>query len=635
MADKPKKLDHIGLVERLELARRARRPFERDWFLNLAYVEGEQNVAWAFDPSNRIVEIQYDNGATPPPIHNIFVKVSRIERAKLLKNKPTPTALPATDDEDDYYASRIVDAYFRHLMNIWNYEQRLRSASPWLVNTGSVFFKWYWAGGNQMAVIPPFDIYPDPYAKSFQDCRWIIHSQFMDEDTAREVYDGIKDADIEAIRTTSGADTLNQIEKRLFTTFGLEMGHNLPGVVVNEYWERPSKSNPAGRFCVFTEHGIIIDQKFPYEHGKLPFTYAGHITRANTKWCAAPLNHVRDLQDEINRTEQQIIENRNVANGIFFVPESVELDNNISGEPRQIIKWTGPPNLDPRNWFVQPQGMANWVGGEPDRLKETASDLVSQHEVSNAGVPGRVEAGQAISLLQEADDSVLNDVIHSLNEAIADGFLMAAMLHKQFGDTEILVTVYDKDGIVETMELQRDSIPLDLRVKAQITTGLPQTIAGKWDRVLNLVQYQIIDPQRAIELLDLSSENPSLTPYVLDKKNAYRENKQMLTGSVFRPKLFENHEVHIAEHERECKTEEWRRAIAADPTIEDVFGFHIEEHKKLQAQVDQEMAAREAATQAGLSQNQPAPPGGGGESAPPMPQPPPPADNGSPAPVSS
>lgn len=631
MSDKPKKLDHMGLMERLELARKTRRPFERDWFLNLAYVEGEQHVAWAYDPSNRIIEKELAENEIWP-IHNIFVKISRVERAKLLKNKPTPTALPATDDEDDYYAARIVDSYFRYLQDLWNYEARMRQAAPWLVNTGNVFFKWYWANGAQMAVIPPFDVYPDPYAKTFHDCRWVIHSQFMDEDTAREVYKDIKDADIDAIRTTVNADSLNKVEKRLFQVYGLEMGHDLPGVIVHEYWERPSASNKDGRFVVFTEHGIIVDKKFPYAHGKLPFTHAGHIQRANSKWCAAPLSHVRDVQDEINRAEKQIVENRNISNGIWFVPESVEMDTEISAEPRQVIKWTGPPNLDPRNWFVQPQGMANWVGGEPDRLKETAQDLVSQHEVSNAGVPGRVEAGQAISLLQESDDSVMTDVIHSMNEAIADGFLMCAELHREFGPAEMLVTVYDKDGIVETETLMKDMIPLDLRVKSQITTGLPQTIAGKWDRVLNLVQYQIIDPQRAIELLDLSSENPSLTPYVLDKKNAYRENKQMLAGEVFRPKMFENHEVHIAEHERVCKTEEWRQAVADDPEIELTFGFHIEEHKKLQAQVDQEMAAREAATQAGLSQNEPAP---GGEAPPPMPQPPAPADNGSPAPVSS
>lgn len=630
MAPSRKKDDAlIELQEKLELARKHRRPFEQDWFLNLAYVEGEQHVSWAFDPSNRIIEQEFDDADTIHPIHNVFVKISRIERAKILKNLPVPVAIPVTDEDDDYYAARIMDSYFRYLMDSWNYEMRLRYAAPWLVNTGNVFFKWYWADGNQMAVVAPFDLYWDPYSRTFPDSRWVIHQQFMSEETARELYDGLKGASLEAIRG-SNTETLSSVEARVFSMYGMETGQNLPGVTINEYWEPPSKLNPKGRFVVFTEHGIILDQIFPYAHGKIPFTHAGHIQRANTKWCGAALNYIRPIQDELNRVEKQIIENRNISNGIWFIPDSVELDTAISAEPRQIIKWSGPPNVDPQTWFVQPSGMANWVANEPDRIKNTAQDLVSQHEVSNASVPGRVEAAQTVQLLQEADDSVMGDVIHSLNEAIANGFMMAAQLHKEFGDDETLVSVYDKNGIVETEVLTKDMIDLNLRVRAQITTGLPQTIAGKWDRVLNLVQYQIIDPQRALELLDLSSENPDLAPYVLDKKNAYRENKEMLSGKIVRARLFEDHEVHRVEHEKFCKSEEWRQAVAADPEIEDLFGFHIEEHKKLQAAMDQELAAREAAMAAGQTQNEPAPPTEGGPGAP---QPPPPADNGSPAPV--
>jgi hypothetical protein len=628
MAPRSKDKGLIELQEKLDLARKHRRPYERDWFLNLAYVEGEQHVNWAFDPSNRIVEKQFDDNDVVQPIHNIFVKISRIERAKILKNKPVPTAVPTTDSDDDYYAAKIIDAYFRHLQDRWNYEVRLRHATPWLVNTGNVFFKWFWADGNQMAVVSPFDVYWDPYSRTFPDSRWVIHQQFMSEETAQELYDGIKGAHLEAIRSTN-TDTLSPLESRIFSMYGMETGQNLPGVTVNEYWEPPSKHNPKGRFCVFSEHGVILDHKFPYAHGKMPFTHAGHIQRANTKYCGAPLNYIRPIQDELNRAEKQLIENRNIANGIWFIPDSVELDNAISAEPRQIIKWSGPPNVDPNTWFVQPSGMANWVASEPERIKSTAQDLVSQHEVSNASVPGRVDAAQSIQLLQEADDSVMGDVIHSLNEAIADGFQMAGFLHTEFGDDETLVSVYDKNGIVETEVLLKDMISLDLRVKSQITTGLPQTIAGKWDRVLNLVQYQIIDPQRALELLDLSSENPDLAPYVLDKKNSYRENKEMLAGNIVRARLFEDHDVHREEHEKFCKSEEWRQAVKADPEVEDLFGFHIEEHKKLQAAKDQENAAREAAMQAGLTQNEPAPGG------PPAPQPPAPADNGSPAPVAS
>ncbi len=629
-----KPLDINALLERLEMARKQRRPFERDWYLNLAYIAGEQYVNWAFDPANRIVAREFEPEDTIHPVHNICVKIYRTERSKLLKNLPVPMALPVTDDEDDMYAARIVDAYFRYLRDEWNYEQRLRMATSWLVPAGNVWFKWYWAGGNQMAVISPFDIYCDPYAKTPADCRWIIHSQFMDEETAKELYDGLSEADLGAIRSTA-TDTLSPLEGRLYSMYGTEAGQNLPGVTLHEYWEPPSKICPEGRFIVFSDHGIVLSQKFPYAHGRMPFTHAGHIQRANSKFCGAPLDYVRPIQDELNRAEKQIIENRNISNGIWFIPTEVTLSTAITAEPRQVIEWEGPPGLDPRNWFVQPQGMANWVAGEPARLKDTAQDIVAQHEVSNAGVPGRVESGQAIQLLQETDDSVMRDVTDSLDEAIADGFLMSALLHKQFGPPETLVRVYDKNGGVEVQHLTRDMVDLNMRVKTQVTTGLPQTIAGKWDRVLNLVQYQIITPERAIELLDLTTESPELAPDTQDRKNAYRENKRMAAGEIVRAKIYDDHDVHLDEHDRYRKTEEYRQLVEADPTIEDKFGFHDEEHKMLRAQRDQEEATREAAIQALLGQGQDTGGGGGGPKGAPMPQPPEPAPNGSPAPVAS
>jgi hypothetical protein len=628
------------LLEKKDLSRRVRRPFERDWYLNMAFIAGEQYVEYAFDPVNRIVELENPDNSIRA-MHNICVKIARTERAKILKNRPTPIALPATDSQDDIYAARIVEAYFNYLKDEWNFERRLRNAVYWLVATGNVFFKWYWAANSpRIAVVSPFDVFPDPYARTMQDCRWMMHAQFMDEESAKEMFRGIdkRKLQLDAIRVSS-TDTLSPVESRIFSNFG-DGTRNLPGVLLNEYWEPPSVSVPRGRHIIFTEHGIVFQGDFPYDHGRMPFTHAGHIERTNAKWHASVMDFVRPLQQELNRVESQIIENRNLANGTWFIPTEVELSQPITAEPRQVIKWEGPPNLNPQDWFVQVQGMANWVGSEPERIKAAAQDIVHQHEVSNASVPGRVESGQAIQLLQETDDSVMKDTIHSLEEAIAEGFLQCAFLFKQLGDAEIVVRAYDKDGMVEVQHLKKDHIQLDMRVKVQTTTGLPQTVAGKWDRVLNLLQYQVITPQRAIELLDLSSEDPELAPDAQDRRNQYRENKMMLQEEIVRPKPWDNHDIHLEEMDKFRKSEEYRRAVAANPLIEEKFNFHEDEHKALRDQRDQENAQREAAMMAALQGAQGGSPGEGGgppgvtkESGLPQPIPPEPAPNGSPAPV--
>jgi hypothetical protein len=625
------------LREKYELARRHRRPFERDWALNSAFIAGEQYVAWAdYDPNSRLVEIENPTNSVRA-LNNICIQIARTETAKILKNNPVPTALPVTDSQDDQYAARIVDAYFKYLQDEWNFDRKLRTGVYYLVSTGNVFFKWFWAGSDtQMAVVSPFDVYPDPYARTMQDCRWMIHSQFLDVDAALEVYKGVRSANKDALRT-SETQSLTSVENRVFSNYGVG-DKNLPGVTLYEYWEPPNPTHPKGQFISYTDAGIVYKSDFPYAHGRMPFTHAGHVNRVSSKWHASVMDFVRPIQEELNRTESQIIENRNISNGIFFIPTEVKLSQPITGEPRQEIGWEGPLNQNPQNWFVQPQGMAQWVGGEPDRLKGTAFDVVAQHEVSRGGTVGRVESGQAIQLLQETDDSVMKGTIHSLEESISDGFAMTAQLFRQYGEPEKLVRAYDKDGMVEVVKLKRDLIPLNMRVRVQTTTGLPQTVAGKWDRVLNLLQYQVITPDRAIELLDLSTEDPELTPDAQDRKNQYRENNKMLQGELQVPDKWDNHDVHIEELNKCRKTEEYRRAVAGDPFIKQRFQFHEDEHKKLRDMVDQEMAARQAAMAAAAAP--PAPPGDGGGAAPPgppgggAPAPPEPTTQG-PAPVGS
>lgn len=625
MADKEMNLQK--LQHRLSLAKRGRQPYEADWFLNIAYLSGEHYVTTTLDTSTRVVELE-QNG--PMPVHNVLQKVARTERTKLLKTSPIPMALPLTDDDGDVYAAKIITSYFRYLQDEFKYERKLRQAAYWLVATGNVFFKWYWANGApRMAVISPFDYYPDPYARTFDATRWGIYQQFMDEETAQELY-GISDKDLNALKSSSNFD-LNPIESRLYSNYGAT-GGSLPGVVVNEYWEPPSPSCPKGKFIVFSDNQIVYESEFPYAHGKLPFTHAAHIERSNSKWSASVLDQVRFMQDELNRAERQLIENRNIANGIWFIPDQVELEQEITGEPRQVIRWSGPPNLDPRMWFVQPQGMANWVSGEPDRIKSTIQDLVHQHEVSNAGVPGRVESGQAIQLLQETDDSVMKETIHSFEEAVADGFLQSVFLHKQYApDDPVLIRVYDKNGAVQVREFTKDLVPPDLRVRTQTTTGLPNTIAGKWDRILNLVQYQLIDPAYALELLDISPEDPELRPGTLDERNADSENRALLDGQPLLAQSSDDHLIHIERHRRFMKSAEYRMKVAEDPSVGESFEAHILSHLDGHAKFAEEQQFIQASMQP------PAPPEGGGEGAPPgepqPPVPPAPAPNGGPAPV--
>lgn len=619
----PTKLDIGELQSRKEYAKKGRRPYEGDWWRNVAFVNGDQYVEWDLT-SNRLIELAQAPGSERT-VHNICMPITRRERAKILKTVPTVEALPKTENEDDQWMARVLNAKYRDWRKTWHLDRRLRTASFWVVTTGNCWVKWYWDGDKKdadIAVCPPFDIYPDPYARSMIDLRWIIQTQFMDIETAREKY-GQKVQE-------SKTDVLSGVEGRLYSAYTEDVDANLPGVVINEYWERPSTARPKGAYIVFAGNDILYKGDFPYAHGHLPFTHIGHIERSNSKWYASVMDYMRGPQMELNRVESQILENRNLANGKWFIPFSLELETDPDASPRQVLRAAGGPP-DARPEFIEIQALPSWVQNEAARIKQFAQDMAGQHEVSQGGVPGRVEAAQAIQLLQETDDEVLRDTIHSLEEALAEGFRQCTHLLKQYGVPKQILKAYDTDGMVEVMEFMRDDIPSgnDLQVVTQTTTGLPQTIAGRWDRVLNLWQYKIIeDPKQAMELLNLAPENPDLIPEIEDKKQAHRENVRMaglLDGNPvpIEPKPWNNHGVHVVEHRKFMNTERFEQL---DPQTQQLFEYHLEKHeeaslkeqqKAAQAMMAADPQAMMAQQQGGLAPGGPAPP----------------ADNGSPAPV--
>lgn len=574
-----KKLNHGDLLDRRNDAAKSRRPWENDWYMNLSYLNNEQNVTFVEDTGTLLrIEDELDDDAHTT--HNVMLKIARIERAKILRTKPRPTVMPANNDDDSHTTARILEAYYNQLMWEWDFARRTRHSMYWLVATGNVFYKWYWDEGPQLEVVPPFEMYPDPYVREFEQSRWAIHSRFYDMETAWDMYGDLSGVHKEHLSATS-TRPLSPIEQRVYSDINGSSESSLSGVNINEYWEPPRKKFK-GRYIVFTDSGIVYEDEFPYEHGELPFTHVTHIVRASTKWAASTMDYLRPLQDELNHAEGQNIQNRVMMSGKWWVPPGLELESEPSGEPRQVLRGVpgGQPGLKPE--YIQPNGYPAWAGQEPDRYKAAMQDIASQHEVSNGGTPGRVESGQAIQLLQESDDAVISEAIASHEEAVARGFWQSASLFKQYGDPSFMVQAYDENGALEVRELFKDKVNLSFRVRVQTTTSLPTSEAGKSDRMLNYVQYGLVTPENAADVLELSSENPSLSPHLRDKLNAAQENIRMKQGEDQIPQLWHDHDIHLDQHYAFMKTQEF---IMLDPASQEAFIQHTDIHHELKKEV--------------------------------------------------
>lgn len=574
--------DEKFLEGRYDDAKNARRPFAADWLLNLAYISGEQTLAYTHE-TGALVKKDLQPPFSDMTIHNAIMPIVRTERAKIHKTGVFPKVLPSKDTDDAHSAAKITEAWLHAQMRRWVFPSHQREASFWVVGCGNVLFHWYRDPnlGAMVDVVPPFEVFPDPHAKKFRDCRWLIHERFMSEEDAWDLFDGLDGVDYTALRTTSANTSDSPLEHRAYTEslgFGAQ---NLEGIRLRWYHEKPTKRNPKGAYIAFTETGIVWEaDAYPHEHGQLPFTHAGHIERTSSKWHASIVDYLRGPQDSLNRREALIEENLGIAaGGKWWVPFGLELEAEPDALPRQILKGTGGTPSQKPEW-IQPSVLDSWVLDDVNRVDAYMRDMAGQHEVSQGGVPGRVESGQAIQLLQEQDDSVMKDTIHSIEEALSTGFRYSLQDAKEYGDAEEFIRVYDQHGTVEVLQFTQEQIDLDVQIDVKITTSLPTTIAGRFDRVMNLVQYQVVTPAEARKLLELSTEDPDLDPDVTSRRRQHEEILTMIEfGEPIIPEQWQNHGAEIDELKKFMNGDGFKRL---NPDVQQMLHMHLSVHEKME-----------------------------------------------------
>ena len=620
-------------MQQIEQAERGRKGLVEDWWYNMAYLAGHHYVNWS--DSQELVELE-DDVDEIRPTHNYVLKIKRVEKAKLTRHRPRPSVIPSTTDTADYAVARTLEAYFHHLMHQWRWDRLFARFTDWKVSTGTGIFKWGWDAGEPnpfCEVVSPFDFYPDPYARTPEQMRWAADSCFMSLEQAHAKYGALDGANLDKL-DSSPRTRYNDLQLKLLQNYNGTSDANLPGVTVYELYIKPDKRVPDmknGKHVVFTPTHVIYEGAYPYDHAKLPYTTAYHIDRANSVWGDSILRHIREVNKEINYAEGQITYNRNLANGKYKLTGGAELEEPPNAAPGQILKLTedSAPNADIQ-WMHIP-ALDGAVLNEPARLREVMHDISMLHEVSQGGVPGRVESGQAIQLLQEADDSVMSESIESSNDAIADGFWQIAALYKQFGNESTTVSVFDSLGVVEHKELKKSQLDEIPSVRFYTDSGLPASPAGRRDTIMSFFQYGIIqDPEEARELSGMRPDTETLQMRSEHKRVADNENLLLLDPDdqkfwPVRPSPHDDHDVHIARHKKIIMERDYRDAKDDRKAAVDK---HIEEHYQLREDAARTETRLQMIMQ-GIDPDAPAegsgppPPPGGGTPGPPPGEPPP------------
>lgn len=567
----------------------ARRPFDRDVWLNLAFYLDEQYVEWVDDTATlRAIPRPANARNAPRPVANKIMHFAQQEHSFVLANKPTIDVLPATDDPISTSDANVGKAFLTWLAGpqVAAFDDVLADAAIWMIVGGEGYLKWVWNPQEKrpdILSVSPLELYVDPYAKSFRKARYVIHSQFMDVEQVYDAWgkeirpDKVEKADVERTSILRGMGSAPVLE----------------GVTVNELWMRPCRRYPKGLYTVWAgKEQLHAPEDFPYQHGHIPFTQIGSIDRPGSQHYSSPVKYLRSAQMELNKYHAQRITLREAfANPKWWIDSALELEADPDDSPRQILRGNSHGgSLEPK--LLQPTNFAD--NNEGSWITDEMMHIVGLHEVSQAQVPGRVEAAKAIEMLKEADSSRQATMTRTITFAISEGFWQCLMLARQYMPAEQIVVTYSRDGMPEVMKFKREQIHEGCVVRTTMQTGLASSRAAREDQILNWWQQGILrDPEQVADMLDLPL--PSLTPdRAYDQRLARNENITLANNEAIVPNSWDNHEIHLRVHNNYRKSNDF---LTASDEIKQKFEHHCQTHEQLQANELQKLVQKQVLMQ--------------------------------------
>lgn len=586
----PKKNQNQAFDALFQQAKRARLPFDKDVWLNIAFFQDEQYVEWASEAMT-IRQIPRDEGRekTPRPVANKIMHFVAQEHAMALQTRPTFDVMPVGDGPMDVSDANVALALLRWHAddNVCELDGVLSDATLWAVVAGEGYLKWSYNTKKQrgdICSVSPLDLYVDPYTKRFRDARYVIHSQFMDPEQVYDIY---------GVEVDKGSLTqADPLKTALLRDMGAAPA--VQGCMVNELWMKPTRRHPNGLFVVWCGNQRLVEPTaFPYAHKHLPFTQLGVIPRLGTPHYTCPVKFMRSQQMELNLFHaQRILIRQAFANPKWWLPDDLELEADPDDSPNQILRGNSQGgNLKPE--IIQPTNMP--MGrDEGDWIVEEMMHTVGLHEVSQAQVPGRVEAAKAIEMLKESDASRLAELLRTTRSSLAEGGWQLLQLCKQFMPEGKIVTTYSREGVAEVRRFKRDAIQEGMRIQVTMGTGLARSRAAREDQVWKMIEAKIIqDPEVAAELLDLPV-GQILPSKAEDIRLARNENYTIAAGQAVVPNSWDDHEIHLREHNKYRKTAEY---LALGNDAKQKFEFHCDQHESFQVQMLQKMLQKQALAQ--------------------------------------
>jgi len=632
------KEESISFVKQeFERRQELRRPIELQWHLNMNFLMGNQYcdinlIAQEVQQVDKLYDWQERE------VYNHIAPIYETRLAKLKRVRPIPLVRPATSESNDVATAKVCTSIAKGIEYNQSMNEKRSEATAWAEICGCCFYKDVWdtkagrligefngekiyEGDLKKIIVSPFEFFPDNnFARGIEGCRSIIHARafHVDEiyDTWRVEVQG-RNIDVFSLSQTNigtGGLGYNATIYKFAST--VVENHE----IVIEYMSLPCKKFPKGVIIIVAGDKLLYYGDFIYKVGDngslgFPFTMQICIENPGHFWPTSIIERLIPIQRSYNavKNRKHEILNRK-AIGVLAVEDDGNTDTEDLEEeglyPGKILvhaRGTKKPE------FLESRDSTTDFDQEEASLRKEFEEISGVSPFSSQSLPpSGVNSGIAMEKIREQDDTRIGLTAENINAAAIKSCKIDLRMCKQFAKGPRLLRYAGENNDIQLIEWYASDITSD-DVIIEKEDELAQTPAQQRQMVIDLLQYRLFeDPDtgridrrlrsKIFEALKLGNWEDAADIDNLQITRAMRENKFVENGVLPVVKDYDDHAIHIQEHNRFRLDVRYEQIEQQYPDVAMAFDLHVKQHKAMiQAQVQQAMlkAAASEMTQTG------------------------------------
>lgn len=643
---------------------------EAIWMTNIAYLLGFDGLSYSSNSRQFIPVNRASNYLKKNRIHvNKILPTIQNRLSRLCKNPPRYDVRPDTQDtdakEDARYSLQVLGSLWEKL----KLDEKRIPLFMWTQECGHAYVKICWddtsgrmikdpqtgedvfEGEVRAEVVSPFEVFPDPLAKTLDEASYIIHAKIRSLEYFKAHYPEkghLVKEESAWLLSMQYEQRINSLNSRGPSQGGLQDQLKNTAIELVKY-EKPRKEYPNGRM-ISTANGVLLEDK-ELPCGEIPFAKFDDILIGGKYYSEAIITHLRPIQDQYNETIRRRAEwtKRLLAGKYITARGSAIAQESLNDESGEVTYYTPVPNA-PNGGMPTPMQVPmipQWAYQEEQALDKMFAEISGISEVSKGQLPSASIPAIGMQLLVEQDDTRIGVMTEQHEQAWAHvGGLILKYVQKYYKLARKLKSA-GKSLAYTVQEVSGDKIKnTDVMVIRGSTVPGSKTL--KRQDIMNTYKEGLLgdpnDPkikEKVLGMIEFGDVQGLWQDYGLDMAQIQRGIDALEVGEVIPVNLLDNHDSWITELNRYRKSDKFD---TLDETVKQNFitciNDHIDAQMKLSGQANNVEVAQDYTIihQDPAQENQPVTPlppppddGMGPPGLPPgpgMPLPPPPAPPG-------